>query len=343
MSSGPLGDLCRDKYRNRCPETRVTLLCIAGSMLLSATAAQAQVALSLGDASLAPGASGTVAAGISTDASAVALQFDVLYDPAIVSLGTVNGGDALTGSHSIASNPISAGRDRVVITTSPIASLNSGTLATLNLAIADTAVAGTTPLTFSNVVISDAAALPITPASLSPGTITVTGAAPAPSEPEVIPATPVWSLFLLTALLLAFAKRHVRPVSRNAAGSLLALVLLGSLPAVSQAQGLPGDANNDGRIDADDVRLIVERILERGTLPGDGDCNRDATINVLDTVCSQLPFVPGETAPIILGPGGPFDSRGAGLRDEPVCGRPGSAVEPVLGPARRPRGSDRCA
>ena len=72
---------------------------------------------------------------------------------------------------------------------------------------------------------------------------------------------------------------------------------------VSVGQGLPGDANGDGRIDVEDVRLIVERILERGVLPGDGDCNRDATINVLDTVCSQLPFVPGETAPIILGPG----------------------------------------
>jgi hypothetical protein len=77
-----------------------------------------------------------------------------------------------------------------------------------------------------------------------------------------------------------------------------------------QAQSLPGDANNDGRIDAEDVRLIVERILERGVLPGDGDCNRDSTINVLDTVCSQIEFVPGATAPIILGPRGSLDSGG---------------------------------
>lgn len=42
--------------------------------------------------------------------SFVALQFDILYDPAAVSLGTVNGGAALTGSHSVASNPVGPGR-----------------------------------------------------------------------------------------------------------------------------------------------------------------------------------------------------------------------------------------
>ncbi|MEQ8804036.1 MAG: putative Ig domain-containing protein, partial [Haliea sp.] len=277
-------------------------VCIATLLVATSFGAHAQVSLTLGNASLAAGNSGSVSATISTGGAAVALQFDILYDPAIVSLGTVNGGAALTGSHSIASNPIGPGRDRVVITTSPVVSLNAGLLATVNLAIADTAVAGTTSLTFANVVISDASAQPLTPSSLTPGTITITGAVTTPPVPEAIPSTPVWMLLLLATLLAGLVRRQLER-RRAVAMSALGLLVLAPLATFTQAQNLPGDANGDGRIDAEDVRLIVERILERGVLPGDGDCNRDATINVLDTVCTQLPFVPGETAPIILGPG----------------------------------------
>lgn len=278
-------------------------LCMGAFLLALSVGAQAQVSLALGDASLAAGDSGAVSVAISTGRAAVALQFDILYDPAVISLGTVNGGGALTGNHSIASNPISPGRDRVVITASPVVPLSTGTLATVNLAVADTAVAGTTSLSFAGVVISDAAAQPLSPSSLTPGTITITGGAPAPVEPEAIPATPVWVLMLLATLLAGLARRVPGRRGRAVVMSGLGLLVLAPLATVTQAQGLPGDANNDGRIDAEDVRLIVERILERGVLAGDGDCNRDATINVLDTVCSQLPFVPGETAPMILGPG----------------------------------------
>ncbi|GEM_PF-2529828 len=272
-----------------------------------APATFAQVSLSLGDTTLAAGSSGSIQATLVTDGSAVALQFDVLYDPTRLTLGTVNGGAALTGNHSIASNPISAGRDRIVITTSPVTALGSGLLATINLSTLASAPAGTTQLTFDGVVISDNAAQPITPASLTPGTITINAVAtPMTNPPEVVPATPLWSLLLLVGGLLVLTKRYRRLgatfAPALALGLCLGLCLLLQAP-LSQAQGLPGDANNDGVINAEDVRLIVERILERGVLPGDGDCNRDSTINVLDTVCSQIPFVPGETAPIILGPG----------------------------------------
>ena len=261
----------------------------------------AQASLTLGDTTLAPGDSGAVSATITTDGSAVALQFDILYDPALVSLGTVNGGGALTANHSIASNLIAPGRDRVVITTTPVTALSGGALAAINLAIDGTAAPGSTSLTFAGVVISDTTAQPITPSSLTPGTITITGAAASPVEPEAIPATSAWARVLLVVLLAGLVRRRAR--GRLLASFLLVIGCLGPLAPAAYSQGIPGDANNDGRIDAEDVRLIVERILERGVLPGDGDCNRDAIINVLDTVCSQIPFVPGETAPIILGPG----------------------------------------
>ena len=280
------------------------LVCAAILLLTMAAGTRAQVSLTLGDASLAPGESGSVTASITTDGPAVALQFDVLYDPALVSVGTVTGGAALTASHSIASNPIGPGRNRIVITTAPITALGSGVLASIALAVDGGAQPGTTGLSFDGVVISDADAQSITPASLTPGTVTITGA-PVPAEPEAIPATPVWSLLLLVALLVTLGRRYGPSQCRAAGVGVVVLACLTSLAPVTHAQNQnrPGDANNDGVIDQEDVRLIVERILERGVLPGDGDCNRDATINVLDTVCSQLPFVPGETDPIILGPG----------------------------------------
>ena len=280
-------------------------LCLLAFLLLAGPArpAAAQVSLTLGDATLAPGDSGTVTATIATDGAAVALQFDILYDPTRITLGTVNGGGALTGDHSIASNPIGPGRDRVVVTTTPVTPLGSGSLAIINLTVDGGAPQSTTPVSFDGVVIADASAQPITPASLTPGTITITGAAVTPVQPEAIPASPAWALLLLVALLVGVVRR-LRPArGRPVAASLVMISCLGALALPAHSQGLPGDANGDGRIDVEDVRLIVERILERGVLPGDGDCNRDATINVLDTVCSQLPFVPGETAPIILGPG----------------------------------------
>jgi hypothetical protein len=304
MSMSHLGNPgCVIAFQNKLARIATCVL-IGGIGLSLSGMASAQVALDLSDASLAPGASGSIAASIATDGSAVALQFDVLYDPTVVSLGTVNAGPALTANHSIASNPISSGRDRIVITTSPVTALGSGVMATINLTALGSAPAGSSNLSFAGVVISDDTANPITPSALTPGVLTITGGvgpvSPNSNPPERIPAIPVWGLLLLAGLISLVGGRA--RALRLASVAALALLALGS-PAQVLAQNLPGDANGDGRIDIEDVRLIVERILERGVLPGDGDCNRDNAINVLDTVCSQLPFVPGETAPIILGPG----------------------------------------
>lgn len=276
-------------------------LALVAALAMSPHRAIAQVSLTLGSTSLAAGESGGITATIATDGSAVALQFDVLYDPALLSLGTVNGGAALTANHSIASNPIGPGRDRIVVTSAPVTALSNGDLAFINLSVIGGSPAGTTPVNFDGVVISDAAAAPIVPSALNPGAITVT-ASPVPTGTQKIPASPLWSLLLMILVLVAIARHH-ESLWRGVIPSVAATVLLAiSIPLV-HAQSIPGDANGDGRLDAEDVELIVERILERGVLPGDGDCNRDTTINVLDTVCSQIPFVPGETDPIILGPG----------------------------------------
>jgi hypothetical protein len=332
------------------PEVMRALLLSAVALLCSVlgTAARAQVSLTLGDTTLSPGDSGSITAAIATDGSAVALQFDVLYDPAVLTLGTVSGGAALTGDHSIASSPISPGRDRIVVTTAPVTALGAGVLATINLAVLASAGAGTTPLTFGGVVISDASALPITPSSLVPGSVTVLAGGPPPPPPSggsgspppvAIPALPLWGLGALIALVLSAAGLAGRRTLKAVLPLAVALLVL--TPEVPRAQTLPGDANGDGVIDAEDVRLIVERILERGVLPGDGDCNRDSTINVLDTVCSQIPFVPGATAPIILGPGDRSIVAEVAFEMNLFAADPGRGGDAELGAAGRPGGSGR--
>lgn len=263
--------------------------------------AGAQVSLGIGDATLEVGDSGSVFATLTTDGSAVALQFDVLYDASRVVISSVTPGTALSSDHSLASSAISPGRERIVITSSPVAPLLSGTLAAVSITARDNAPAGDTPLTWDGIVISSATANPILAATAAAGTITITAAA-APTDAAPIPTLPNVAIAVLILLLVLLSRRAwARPLHTVVLPLLAAGCLL--LSPGAEAQGIPGDANGDGRLDIEDVRLIVEHILERGELVGDGDCNRDDTINVLDTVCSQLPFVSGETSPIILNPG----------------------------------------
>lgn len=46
----------------------------------------------------------------------------------------------------------------------------------------------------------------------------------------------------------------------------------------------PGDANNDGVLGTDDVRLVLDQILGKGKAPGSPDINNDGIINAADVV-----------------------------------------------------------
>ncbi len=79
----------------------------------------------------------------------------------------------------------------------------------------------------------------------------------------------------------------------------LAVALLALVPSIGAAQVLPGDASADGVVDGGDLPAIRDVILERGTAPGDADCNRDDAVDVRDLVCVAtiaalpLPLVTG--------------------------------------------------
>jgi len=87
--------------------------------------------------------------------------------------------------------------------------------------------------------------------------------------------------------------------------SLIATILLlvspALLPGLPSTQDLPlyGDANNDGKIDRDDIFATVEHILSKTIAPGQPDANQDGAINVGDVVylVDTLPPVdPGQIA-----------------------------------------------
>ena len=169
--------------------------------------AGAQVSLGIGDATLEVGDSGSVFATLTTDGSAVALQFDVLYDASRVVISSVTPGTALSSDHSLASSAISPGRERIVITSSPVAPLLSGTLAAVSITARDNAPAGDTPLTWDGIVISSATANPILAATAAAGTITITAAA-APTDAAPIPTLPNVAIAVLILLLVLQEQRR---------------------------------------------------------------------------------------------------------------------------------------
>ena len=65
---------------------------------------------------------------------------------------------------------------------------------------------------------------------------------------------------------------------------MIACLFLVTLPS-SQASTIPGDANNDGVINSDDLAPMGDHILGRSTAPGNVDCNLDKSANVGDVVC----------------------------------------------------------
>lgn len=65
------------------------------------------------------------------------------------------------------------------------------------------------------------------------------------------------------------------------AGALVFLVIMICLSTLISA-ALPGDANNDGKIDALDIQAIIDHIIGRTSAIGNADGNQDTIINIAD-------------------------------------------------------------
>ena len=62
------------------------------------------------------------------------------------------------------------------------------------------------------------------------------------------------------------------------------LLFLCFLAPIGVKASLPGDANNDGKIDILDIIVTFDHILGKGTAPGDLDINLDGIINISDNI-----------------------------------------------------------
>lgn len=267
-----------------------SLLASLVALLLTLVAWPAVAApdLVVGQDSGSPGSTVSLPIQFDNDGSVVALQFDLVFDAASLSPAGLAPGTAI-GQHDLDWSTLQPGRVRVVITRNTPAPVGDGTLASFMLAIAPSAVPGAVPVNLQGVLLADASAQPVTATAETGGVVNVIVPPTAPpSEAVPIPLLGAAALVALITLVLLMAwLAHRRGLAGVTLSIALATVLFSS--TLTRAADLPGDANDDGEVNAADIAVIVAQILEREMAPGNPDCNADQSVDVLDTVCLAQP------------------------------------------------------
>ena len=262
--------------------------------LLTPTLALAQPSLVGNSVEGMPGEVVELAFAWITAGDAAAIQFDLVWDDSVLSEGNLVPGDALV-DHVLDWEVIAPGRLRVTVVAANPTALVDANLVYVPFQVAAEAPMGSWLVVVESVVVASASGSAISPIEVVDAEVIVLAAGPAE-----IPTLGTWGLLLLSALLAVSARRRI-------GGRVLPLVLLGiglklALSTPAGAQPIPGDANGDGKVDAEDIPVIVDQILERAPAPGDPDCNGDATVDVIDTVCVANTAPPGPNAPPVLDP-----------------------------------------
>ena len=279
---------------------RHVALVVSALLVMGAVTALAQPEIVVGTASGFAGDTVELPVSLVAGGSAAALQLDLTYDADSIQPGSLTAGTALA-DHVLDWEVVGTGRLRVTITTTGPSLLSSGDLCRVQLAIDDAAEPGRRPVNIEVAVISDDLGSEVVPTALRAGAVDVLTDRP----PAEVPTLNGWGLGAMIALL---AMVGVLALRRGApgpfAGMLLITVCLGSLMLASPdqllADILAGDANGDGSVDAADVPVIVDQILQRAQAPGNPDCNQDLAIDVRDTICVVLGGgSPGNHAPAL--------------------------------------------
>ncbi len=270
------------------------LLCLL--LLVLAAPAWAQSELQVGTVTAGPGDEVFLPVDFVTDGSVVALQFDLIYDSGVLDVTDTAPGAALV-DHALDAQPIAPGRLRLVVTANSLTPLAPGRLLDLRVAVDPLAAPGDYPLVFEAVRLADAQAQPLQPDALVDGRVRV-AAPPSPPPPAApgagdgagavpVPGLSMAGLAALFMAVLALAWLFLRHGARGVALSVMTASVL--LSSVVRAQVLPGDANADGEVNAQDIPFIVDEIQERQDAPGDADCTMDGAVDVLDAVCVLQP------------------------------------------------------
>jgi hypothetical protein len=158
-------------------------------LLAVSSTAWAQPSLSLDSTSGSPGQTVTSTLTVQNNGPAVALQFEVQFDAAKLSPGSVTAGADLAPQVFNAFSP-TAGVLRVVVTPvfgPTLPGIHNGILLNLPFAIAANAAGGATALALANVLLSNATAGSVTPGALTNGTLTIQSLASTALAAVVLP------------------------------------------------------------------------------------------------------------------------------------------------------------
>jgi hypothetical protein len=156
---------------------KVVMVGLIWTVMVFSTAVWAQPNLQIGSGSGVPGGAVSVPVTFTNSGSVAALQFDLQYNSANLTAGSLTSGAALS-PHVLYSSAPSSGALRVVIippVVSPLPATNTGILVNIPLTISASANPGNYPLAISNpsVVFSDGSAHLVGPGTLSNGQVTV--------------------------------------------------------------------------------------------------------------------------------------------------------------------------
>jgi len=151
------------------------LLCLP--FLLTITA-RAEPTLSVGNTFGVPGSTGIVPNVFTSDTNIVALQYDLIFEPARLTAGPATGGDALA-NHLLGSSSPGPGIRRVLVYSLSNARLTNGVLADLVFSIATNAPTGTTSITLTNAIFANEQGERVEAVRLISGTLVVAVAIPA--------------------------------------------------------------------------------------------------------------------------------------------------------------------
>ena len=165
---------------------------------LPMTSAFAQPDLTVGSATGQPGATVATTVSFTNNGAVVAISFEILFNPALVTPGPVTPGAALA-PHTVATNISAPGTLSVAITPpiiNPLPTVNNGILLTIPWTISAGSAPTTTALTLTNVVFASAQG-GVPPDDLTSGQITIQGAVASAN----IPTLSEWALLLLSVLL----------------------------------------------------------------------------------------------------------------------------------------------
>jgi hypothetical protein len=139
--------------KSNIPSLLSRILPILGLLGLS-VGLHGETTLTLGNSTGSTGDEKTVSLYITSDQGALAAQFDLYYDPAVVTLGTMEDGTALQ-DHETDVEETSDGVMRVTILSNTNAAFNEGSLLDIQLSYLQDVAEGQSALTLQNVLLID--------------------------------------------------------------------------------------------------------------------------------------------------------------------------------------------